>query len=610
MLEVQDQAGGHDHDGCCTHGTNTVPDSKEEPRIKFELEIRNGGSVNVPCHTKSLAIDRLNLGTSKTEKYWPQVFQWIHDCKHDHDICSRRSPTENVDWYPTRLLDLDAFPSTSRQVKLVLSAETKFQGAYMTLSHRWGLGRVFTLTAENQHELMESISLDLLPKTFVDAMEVARKLGVRYLWIDSLCIIQSGKGSKDDWEHESSLMHEVYNRAYCNIAATAAANPTVGLFFERPNVQAPSRITVEWTGDGDDLRWKQFHGQYTIIDANIWASQVTLSPLMQRAWVFQERTLAPRVLHFAADQIFWECGTLQASENYPKGLPELSQTVLDRDFRPATRNLLWTLAPRAHPRFIDLERPEPPTLDKRVAHYYAHHGMWNTMVEDYMRCKLTKEQDKLVAIGGVAQFWRHILIHPDYKAGMWLNELPGALLWHCEPRPDSIYTSFRPKTYRAPSWSWASFEGPILFIEGPHGDPHCEVLEVHVENVTNNDFGQVKSGFIRLIGCMVEGYSMPADHSDSEHLYIPGKAEDEEWEGFCYPDELVLLDYDRKKQEHKFQCFVVDKALSMRGDHFVKGLMLEPTADGKYKRVGLFLIGGDEASDFLTSGDKREIVIV
>jgi hypothetical protein len=608
MLEVKNPVGGH-HDGNCTHGADSSLDPRAEPHINFELEIEDGDSGNEAHDTDFVAIEGLSLDPPKSEKYWRQVFQWIHECEH-HDICSRRSATENGEWYPTRLLDLDAFPSDPSQVKLVISAETKLEGHYMTLSHCWGLDRVFTLTAENQDALMKSIALDQLPKTFVDAIKATRKLGVRYLWIDSLCITQSGKRSKEDWEHESSLMHEVYNRGWCNIAATAASGPTVGLFFDRPKVPAPSRVTVEWNGDHDDLRWKQFHGQYAIIDANILASQVTLSPLMQRAWVFQERILAPRVLHFAADQIFWECGTFQASENYPAGLPELSQTILDRDFRPATRKLLWTLAPRAHPRFIDLERPEPPTLDDRVAHYYAHHGMWNTMVEDYMRCKLTKEEDKLVAIGGVAHFWSHMSIKKDYRAGIWLNELPEALLWYPEPRPDSIYSSFRPKTYRAPSWCWASFEGPILFRQGPFQGQECEVLEVHIENATDNDFGQVKNGFIRLSGCMVEGYSMAADHSDSEHLYIPGKSDSEEWQGFCYPDELVLLDYDRKKGEHKFQCFVIDKALSVRGDHFVTGLMIEETADGKYKRVGLFIIGGDEAVEFLMIRDRAEIVII
>ena len=611
MLEVKDNIGGHDHDGC-SHGAKEGLDKlKKEAAFKFELEVKDEESPGETLDGNSLAVSSLSLGAQAPAKYWPQVCKWIHECEHEHDVCSRRSATGHSEFYPTRLLDLNAFPDKLGQIQLCLSADAQPKGSYMTLSHRWGLKTIFTLTAENQDALMQSFSLDLLPKTFIEAIEVTRRLGVRYLWIDSLCILQSGERSKEDWEKESAQMHEVYNHAYCNIAATAATDPTVGLFFERPNVPAPTRISVNWNGHDDDLRWKDFHGEYTIIDANIWASQVTLSPLMQRAWVFQERILAPRVLHFAADQLFWECGTLQASENYPTGLPELSQTVLDRDYRPSTRNLLWTLAPRAHPRFINLTGPPPPSLNDRVAHYYGHHGMWNTMVEDYMRCKLTKEEDKLVAIGGVAQFWQMMTIKPDYKAGIWMRELPRALLWHCEPRPDSVYTSFRPKTYRAPSFCWASFEGPILFREGPHDGLVCEVVELHIENCTENIFGQVKGGFIRMSGYLVEGYSMPADHQDSEDLYVPGKDEGKEFGGFCYPDELALLDHDREKGDHKFQCLAIAKSPSTRGDHFVTGLMLESTgAENEYKRVGLFLIGGDEASDFCTRGEKRELVII
>ena len=107
------------------------------------------------------------------------------------------------------------------------------------------------------------------------------------MWIDSVCTTQPGETSKEDLEHESSLMNEVYNRGWCNIAATADSDPTVGLFFDRPNVAAPSIVTVEWNGDHDDLRWKQFHGQYAIIDAKILASQVTLSPLMQSQKLYE-----------------------------------------------------------------------------------------------------------------------------------------------------------------------------------------------------------------------------------------------------------------------------------------------------------------------------------
>jgi hypothetical protein len=156
------------------------------------------------------------------------------------------------------------------------------QESYNTLSHRWGVDLLITLTAENFQQFLSSIPISMLPKTFQDAIEVTRKLGARYLWIDSLCTMQSGNGSAEDWERESSTMHKVYNNAFCDIAARAASNPSSGLFFDRPSILEPAKLTVKWESFGNDKRPKRFQGRYTIIDGNLWANQVTMSPLVSR----------------------------------------------------------------------------------------------------------------------------------------------------------------------------------------------------------------------------------------------------------------------------------------------------------------------------------------
>jgi len=68
-----------------------------------------------------------------------------------------------------------------------------------------------------------------LPETFRDAVQVTRELGIRYLWIDSLCIIQD-KHDCRDWYHEANLMDKVYLHSYCNISAADANDSTGGLF--------------------------------------------------------------------------------------------------------------------------------------------------------------------------------------------------------------------------------------------------------------------------------------------------------------------------------------------------------------------------------------------
>jgi hypothetical protein len=110
----------------------------------------------------------------------------------------------------TRLLDLMVNGREEDDVRLIISKEESVTGRYMSLSHCWGNLRIKTLTAGNLAEFRSRISFTKLPKTFQEAIVVTRKFGIRYLWIDSLCIIQEGEGSKDDWLHESGMMDSIY----------------------------------------------------------------------------------------------------------------------------------------------------------------------------------------------------------------------------------------------------------------------------------------------------------------------------------------------------------------------------------------------------------------
>src|SRR5450432_78162 len=87
--------------------------------------------------------------------------------------------------------------------KLVISAVDKCEGVYITLSHRWGGAGMIRLISDTFDEFRTNIPLSMLPQTFKDAITVTKHLDVRYLWIDSLCILQD---SKDDLRRESARM--------------------------------------------------------------------------------------------------------------------------------------------------------------------------------------------------------------------------------------------------------------------------------------------------------------------------------------------------------------------------------------------------------------------
>lgn len=155
-----------------------------------------------------------------------------------------------------------------------------------------------------------------LPKSFRDATAIAQKFRVKYLWIDSLCIIQD---SVVDWRQEAAYMGDIYRNSFCNISATGASNSELGCFAERdPSMVLPCRIISAWTNTTNQM--------YHVVASRFW-DHVVEAPLNRRSWVVLERLLAPRVLHYGRDQLFWECHELEACERFPRGLPPgLSET--------------------------------------------------------------------------------------------------------------------------------------------------------------------------------------------------------------------------------------------------------------------------------------------
>ncbi|KAM6535975.1 hypothetical protein FALCPG4_005499 [Fusarium falciforme] len=122
------------------------------------------------------------------------VREWIKGCEKDHKNCALSHET----WYPTRLLDLSMPGAT---MKLIIAKETPPTGPYMTLSHRWGKHVYEQLTSQSESDFKTSINILTLPRVFQDAVDITRKLNVRYLWIDSLCIKQDKECG--DWQVEA-----------------------------------------------------------------------------------------------------------------------------------------------------------------------------------------------------------------------------------------------------------------------------------------------------------------------------------------------------------------------------------------------------------------------
>lgn len=313
-----------------------------------------------------------------------------------------------------------------------------------------------------------------MPKTFQDAVVITRRLGIRYLWIDALCIIQD---DRSDWEKESAKMGAIYSLAHVTIAADSGRDCNSGCFNNQSTSQELSFENVPFElntamNNGRESRmfmWDPSRGlqKHT-------PPEIDGSPLAERGWVCQERILSPRILHYTSTQLFWECRqTLLAEDNLsPWSIwSNQSETVCG-----LARNLYGTTS-------------DPAGRSNLLRIWYNQ-----VVSQSYSRRKLTLPEDKLIALGGIARaFGRHF--RTTYLAGLWVNDLAWGLSWR---RRGPIK---RPKQYRAPSFSWAAIDAPVEWPIAPLKQVSCVTMsELDIRHVSKDMYGRVASCSMKLEG--------------------------------------------------------------------------------------------------------------
>ncbi|CAO2655562.1 Nn.00g043650.m01.CDS01 [Neocucurbitaria sp. VM-36] len=567
---------------------------------------------------------------------WSIIENWMSNCKRNHRRCNETS--KGTQWYPTRLLNLDYHESSDpverlvallrffadghlpADCKLIETTDTPITGPYMTLSHRWNSdGKSCITNKSNITQRKESIKAEELPEIFEDAIHFARRVGVRYLWIDSLCIIQD---DPDDWKREAQIMDRVYAHSLLSLEGTVGNSSLLQPRY--PPTIAPCILQSHWEG----LR----SVKYVVTDFRYWDARIFRSVCNTRAWITQERWLAPRILHFTFDQLLWECHELEAGETFPHGLTKEAQSQSSVGFK----------------KWPEASTDKSPRSENDTLMYH-----WRKLLLTYGRTEVTEESDRLVAIAGIAKRFSTIL-NDEWVAGLWRKHLPGDLLWSVEEArrsnkpPTETTTSFVASRglgihrshqihkserltgarYQAPSWSWGSVLGDInpgFETKDGSEDSMIDILGVELTPAdTEMPLGRLASGTLRLRGTL---YPMAIDPPDwtpqaakrnpvglPPTVYITGlsKTREPSIPGLAWPDAITSNSkYAHFLDAHSHiahlkpdepvdyldlarSCYlpirkhVYDNPKSQyHGTHLIAGLALMPTGKrGEYTRLG------------------------
>ncbi|THU87280.1 HET-domain-containing protein [Dendrothele bispora CBS 962.96] len=387
----------------------------------------------------------------------------VFECSH-HEQCS---PPQRAH-LPTRVIDcLD--PSQPR-----LFITNGIEGYYLALSYVWGEHQPNRLKNENFDSYIQRIPAKEIPKTIMDAITVTHKLGFRYLWVDSYCILQD---SEDDKAREIAQIPHIFRHSYVTIIGACAHKVSDGFLHDRRPTVGNLKLS-----SGETLL------PFRCPDGNIGTMRLVMGgnlspipePVDERAWCLEERTLSPRRLIYATHTLMYEC---QTTHNNINDAPNYVPLCGTEDI-PRLPNDLFL-------------RPPSVSLNSNLSSSSSSSDeitqAWYNIVTMYTQRTLTSAKDRLNALAGIAEQFHHFWPNSRYFAGLWEHQLPAGLLWDnnllggkCRRRPDVCH---------APSWSWASRDGEVVMRWCRNDGMFCTVIHLDVRpHKEVNPFGEVEVG--------------------------------------------------------------------------------------------------------------------
>ncbi|KAF2425768.1 HET-domain-containing protein [Tothia fuscella] len=471
-----------------------------------------------------------------------------------HKLC-HASPS-NVS--PARLLDV-----SGDHVRLGQTKRTRSK--YIALSHCWGSDPLLCITGSTLAQHQDDIDWGALRSLFRDAVQSTRRLGVRYLWIDSLCIIQD---SKEDWEIESTKMCDIFEQAHLVLSAVDCASSGQHCLLPRQR-----KLKIQYKNSaGKDF---QLYAR-PIVDHHPNTKEQSpfnlAGPLMTRAWALQEQALPNRIVHFTSTELVFECKTTSSCECRP--------------------------SPRSHP-------TTPGLLAKSLLCKKDKAGVfstWHHFINSYTLKNITRLSDRLPAISGIAHKVQRST-GSVYLAGIWQDHVANDLLWLSAPFLQNPHLATRVDEYRAPSFSWASVETQVQYEKADRDVISSFLLEfIETQSIPAglNPLGEVIEGSLTIRAPFMEGIIFaPTEDTFHYSLKVGGQTLD------VSPDTLLIeatlkhgveerqiVRRAREDEVHQsFKVPVICLAVSTSSDQRLMGLVLSSSTrvDEAFERLGMFI---------------------
>ncbi|CAN9252321.1 unnamed protein product [Alternaria alternata] len=489
---------------------------------------------------------------------------------------------------PTRLIDVGH--DASVLPRLVFSSEIRQseQTKYAALSYCWGNEKDAESQFKTEKASLEyrcaNLPSELMTPTTKDAIAITRAIGLRYIWIDALCIVQD---DEDDWSHESSQMNLVYRHAFVTFCSLNSNSCHESFLNRAPAVKIPFQSTIHNAIKGSyliRLHPRTVHGQR--LTKYEW--DYSLSNWSKRCWTYQEKEMSTRLLLFGSLKMHFACGRYQWTEGDEAPMDKTSSRILSQ-----------------------VTRFKASQISSRELYQ-----CWDSLMNEYGKRSVTFDKDRLPAIAGLARIVGEAL-QDQYLAGLWKGDLLESLLWDSTgamlSRGLEVHLqNIRQRNYVAPSWSWAAC--PVVTSQRSTGKylqriiKEATIVDAGVDTDSEDPYGRISGGFLRIRGKLVAMPTwLPDNQGDKWSNFwlhkVPG--------GRLISDYLnISTDWLHKDTEQGLDLLIVMLLLRNEPDDetgipYSRALLLHPAdAPKQYYRVGTIGTFGRNAYELMVDWFK------